>query len=75
MKYIKYLLVFVPLSIAGYFLGWNAAAVFFMTCLAVVPLAGYLGMATEEIAAYSGPKLGGFLNATLGNATELIIAF
>ena len=44
-----------------------------MTCLAIVPLAGYLGIATEEIAAITGPKLGGFLNATFGNATELII--
>jgi Ca2+:H+ antiporter len=40
-----------------------------------VPLAGYLGEATEEIATYTGPKLGGFLNATFGNATELIISF
>ena len=48
---------------------------FFMSCLAIVPLAGYLGVATEEIAVYTGPKFGGFLNATFGNATELIIGF
>jgi calcium/proton exchanger (cax) len=48
---------------------------FFLTCAAIVPLAGYLGNATEEIAAYTGPKWGGFLNATFGNATELIISF
>jgi Ca2+:H+ antiporter len=47
---------------------------FFMSCLAIIPLAGYLGVATEEIAVYTGPKMGGFLNATFGNATELIIA-
>jgi len=39
----------------------------------VVPLAGFMGKATEELAVYTGPKLGGLLNATLGNAAELII--
>ena len=39
-----------------------------------MPLSGYLGQATEEIAAYTGPTLGGLLNATLGNLAELIIA-
>ena len=48
---------------------------FILTCISIVPLAGYLGSATEEIAAYTGPKFGGFLNATFGNATELIITF
>lgn len=75
MKYLKILLVCVPLSIFGYFFKWNATAMFVLTCLAIVPLAGFLGNATEEIAAYTGPKLGGFLNATFGNATELIISF
>lgn len=75
VKYLRYLLIFVPFTIAGYFLKWDETLMFFMTCLAIVPLAGYLGVATEEIAAYTGPKFGGFLNATFGNATELIIAF
>ncbi len=75
MKYLKILLLCIPLSILGYFLKWNATVIFFLTCASIVPLAGYLGEATEEIAAYSGPKLGGFLNATFGNATELIISF
>lgn len=75
MKHIKYLLIFVPLSFVGYFLHWNSTAMFFLTCLSIVPLAGYLGAATEEIAAYTGAKFGGFLNATFGNATELIISF
>lgn len=73
MKYLRYLLIFIPLSIIGATLNWNSSLIFFMTCLAIVPLAGYLGIATEEIAAITGPKLGGFLNATFGNATELII--
>jgi Ca2+:H+ antiporter len=75
MKYLKILLLCVPLSIAGYFLHWSATVMFILTCAAIVPLAGYLGEATEEIATYTGPKLGGFLNATFGNATELIISF
>lgn len=75
MKYLRYLLIFVPLSIVGHFLKWDSTIMFIMTCLSIVPLAGYLGSATEEIAAYTGPKVGGFLNATFGNATELIIAF
>ncbi|WMJ22428.1 calcium/proton exchanger [Paludicola sp. MB14-C6] len=73
MKYLKYMLLFVPLSIVGYFLHWSSSLMFFMTCLSIIPLAGYLGEATEEIACHTGPKFGGFLNATFGNATELII--
>ncbi len=75
MKYLKILLLCIPCTIAGYFLKWNATIMFFLTCAAIVPLAGYLGEATEEIATYTGPRLGGFLNATFGNATELIISF
>jgi Ca2+:H+ antiporter len=47
--------------------------IFGSAALAIVPLASLLGDATEELAAHSGPALGGFLNATLGNATEFII--
>ena len=48
--------------------------VFVAACLGVLPLAGFMGEATEQIAARSGPTLGGLLNATFGNAAELIIA-
>jgi len=75
MKYLKIFLLCIPLSFAGYLLKWNATIMFFLTCAAIVPLAGYLGAATEEIATFTGPKLGGFLNATFGNATELIISY
>ncbi len=75
MKYLKYLLLFMPISIIGHFLHWSESVIFFSSCIAIIPLAGYLGEATEEVAAYTGPKLGGFLNATFGNATEMIIAF
>jgi Ca2+:H+ antiporter len=49
--------------------------VFIAAALSIIPLAGLMGEATEEISIYSGPKVGGLLNATFGNATELIIAF
>lgn len=75
MKYLRILLIFIPLSIYGHYAGWDGSVLFFMSCLAIVPLAGYLGVATEAIAVYTGPKFGGFLNATFGNATELIIAY
>jgi Ca2+:H+ antiporter len=67
------LLIFVPVAIAGDRLGWSPLAVFAFAALGVVPLAGWLGVATEELAAHSGPRLGGLINATLGNAAELII--
>jgi Ca2+:H+ antiporter len=53
--------------------GANPAVVFVVSALAMIPLAGLLGQATEEVAVYTGPKIGGLLNATLGNAAELII--
>jgi Ca2+:H+ antiporter len=68
------LLTFVPISIAAHFLGWGDLIVFVTACLGIVPLAGWMGQATEEIAVVLGPSWGGLLNATFGNATELIIA-
>ncbi|GAB4553782.1 MAG: calcium/proton exchanger [Pleurocapsa sp.] len=69
------LLLFIPVSIAAHFLEWGATTVFITAALGIVPLAGYMGTATEEIAVVTGPNLGGLLNATFGNATELILAF
>ena len=68
------LLVFIPISIAAHFLHWGSAVVFITSCIAIIPLAAWMGTATEEIAVVAGPTLGGLLNATFGNATELIIA-
>ncbi len=68
------LLVFVPISILAHFLEWSELAIFITAGLAILPLAAWMGTATEEIAVVSGPTLGGLLNATFGNATELIIA-
>ena len=74
MKLLAVLLVFAPAAIAAHFLHANPVLVFALSALAIVPLSGYLGKATEEIASHTGPTLGGLLNATLGNLAELIIA-
>jgi Ca2+:H+ antiporter len=68
------LLLFVPVSIAAHLLGWGELTVFITAGLAILPLAAWMGTATEELAVVVGPTLGGLLNATFGNATELIIA-
>jgi len=63
----------VPLAIFAGILDWGPLWVFLFSALAIIPMAGYIGEATEALAAYTGPSLGGLLNATLGNAAELII--
>jgi len=69
------LLTALPVSIVlGYFLHAPAIWVFVTACLGVLPLAGYMGEATEHLAHRTGPTIGGLLNATFGNAAELIIA-
>lgn len=69
------LLVFVPVSIGAHALGVSPVIVFFLSALAVVPLAKFIGESTEELATHAGPALGGLLSVTFGNATELIIGF
>jgi Ca2+:H+ antiporter len=68
------LLLFIPISLAAHFLEWGDLIVFITAALAILPLAAWMGTATEEITVVVGPGIGGFLNATFGNATELIIA-
>lgn len=75
MKYLYFLLIFIPLTLAGEYLEFDASAMFIMACLSIVPLAVMIGDATERIAAYTGPKIGGLLNATMGNVPELLIGF
>jgi Ca2+:H+ antiporter len=71
---LKALLVFVPLAPLAEWLHWGALPVFLFACLAIIPLAGLMGEATEHLAARLGAGVGGLLNATFGNAAELIIA-
>ena len=70
-----WLLVFFPLAVwAAHARPESEGFIFIAACLAIVPLAALLGLATEHIASRVGEGLGGFLNATFGNAAELIIA-
>ena len=70
-----WLLVFVPAVFAGKSLKPEAHTLLFvLSVLAIVPLAALLSHATESVAAKTGDSVGGLLNATLGNLTELVIA-
>lgn len=73
MKYLRILLICGVLAIVADLAGWNPLLVFVLSGLAMIPLAGLMGEATEALAVHTGPRLGGLLNATLGNAAELII--
>ncbi|MBP6444388.1 MAG: calcium/proton exchanger [Gemmatimonadales bacterium] len=64
----------VPVAIWLYSTGADPLWIFITACLGVLPLAGLMGTATEHLAEKTGPALGGLLNATFGNAAELIIA-
>jgi Ca2+:H+ antiporter len=65
---------FIPLAIALRLLDAGSGLIFFSAALGVIPTAALMGRATEEVAARSGPGIGGLLNVTFGNAPELIIA-
>src|SRR4051795_2971116 len=70
-----YLLVpFIPIAIALDVANSNDAVTFACSALGIIPTAALMGRATEELAARSGPGIGGLLNVTFGNAPELIIA-
>src|SRR6478736_2693939 len=73
---LNWLLVFLPVAVAvRYVPAWkNETLLFVLSALAIIPLAGLMGEATEQLAHRLGPGVGGLLNATFGNAAELIIA-
>lgn len=73
---LDWLLLSVPLAFAlRYLPAWhNESFLFIVSCIGVVPLAGWLGRATEQLSERAGAGIGGLLNATFGNAAELIIA-
>jgi Ca2+:H+ antiporter len=64
----------VPLSVIGSLMHWSNIILFIIYCLTIVALASYMGKATESLAIVAGPRIGGLLNATFGNAVELIIS-
>jgi Ca2+:H+ antiporter len=72
---LDWLLIFVPVTLYLHFaLPAEHVLIFLSACLAILPLAGWLGHATEHLASHTGEGVGGLLNATFGNAAELIIA-
>ncbi len=73
-RYLNILLLAVPVLVTMELFHAGPLALFAVSCLAIIPLAGVLGDATEELAGRMGPIGGGLLSGTLGNATELIIA-
>lgn len=71
----NWLLIFIPLTVALEHIGHVSAPVlFFMAAVAIIPIAALIVRATEQIATRTGDAVGGLLNATFGNAPELIIA-
>lgn len=71
---LNWLLLAIPASVVLWFLHAPEALTFGASALGLVPLAALIGQATEDIAAHTGPVLGGLLSATFGNATELVVA-
>ena len=74
MRHLRWLLILAPAAAVAEYLHSSPLLVFISAALAIIPLSGLLGMATEELAGHAGPTVGGLLNATLGNLAELIIA-
>jgi Ca2+:H+ antiporter len=71
---LDWLLVLTPVAIGMRLFGAPDLAIFLTSAAAIVPLAGLIGRATEQLALHTGPRIGGLVNATFGNVTELIIA-
>jgi Ca2+:H+ antiporter len=67
------MLIFAPAAVVSRFAGAPPVVVFALACLGIVPLAGLIGHATTQVAVHLGAEYGGLLNATFGNAAELII--
>lgn len=73
-NYVNVFLVFVPLGIIAGIADWSPVLQFTLNFIAIIPLASLLAFATEELAVPLGQTLGGLLNATFGNAVELIVS-
>lgn len=71
---VSWLFAFIPISVGLDYAGVPPPVIFFSAALAIVPIARLIVQATEHLAAYTGDAVGGLLNATFGNAPELIIA-
>ena len=72
---LNFLLLALPVTCYFAYVADDSTGAFFASMVAIMPLAFLMGRATEEIALYTSESLGGLLNATFGNAAEMIIAF
>jgi Ca2+:H+ antiporter len=72
-RFINVLLLGLPIAVVARLAGWPHWVVFLAAALSLLPLAGWIGRSTEHLAATMGSAMGGLLNATFGNAAELII--
>jgi Ca2+:H+ antiporter len=72
---LDWLLVLVPVSAVLQLAGGNDLLIFLTSAGAILPLAGLIGRSTDQLALHTGPRIGGLVNATFGNVTELVIAF
>lgn len=70
----RILLLLIPATFAAEYFGASALVIFLLSAAAIIPLAKYIGDATEDLALRTNPAIGGLLNATFGNATELIVS-
>lgn len=73
IKPVYYLVLAMPAVLIGELMHADPILLFVLACAGLIPLAGLIGEATEALAHVTGPRIGGLLNATLGNAAELII--
>jgi Ca2+:H+ antiporter len=72
---LDWLLVLAPVSLVLQLAGGNELLIFLTSAGAILPLAGLIGRSTDQLALHTGPRIGGLVNATFGNVTELVIAF
>lgn len=73
MRYLRYLLIFVPIAVFSDYIFQNATLSFFLAAVGLVALSALLGDAIESLSEHTGPQISALMNATLGNAAELII--
>jgi Ca2+:H+ antiporter len=74
MKILYALLIFAPIAVGARLIGAPPLVIFLLAALAIIPLSGVMGAATEAVAEHTSPAIGGVLSATMGNLAELIIA-
>eukprot|EP00192_Tetraselmis_astigmatica_P021869 CAMPEP_0117648292 /NCGR_PEP_ID=MMETSP0804-20121206/317_1 /TAXON_ID=1074897 /ORGANISM="Tetraselmis astigmatica, Strain CCMP880" /LENGTH=283 /DNA_ID=CAMNT_0005453865 /DNA_START=65 /DNA_END=913 /DNA_ORIENTATION=- len=72
--WVNVLLVFIPLAVLSKWSHWGASVTFVFSLVGLCPLAERLGFVTEQMAVHTNPTVGGLLNASFGNVTELVVA-